>query len=223
MKRFRKRLHVVFTFCFCIIFVIASYSDIFSKSSYYGYDKYQYKDFGAGDYVFEDVHLIGDSKNVDHLTEFIGTKELPVKRLVLSITFSQPSNETSVSVSSNITVSRAPLKKETKFFVYFNLDSYKLVRDQMDKIDSWVKDFKQKCSVELGSNSTLVGRVIGYACPLGSSKYNLKLSYNRAKQVSKVLEDLGVRVEEVRGLGETSSSQVLCLNRYVEVTLSCFK
>lgn len=223
MKRFREKLCVMFTLCFCVVFVVVNYSDVFSKSSYYGYDKYQYKDFGAGDYVFEDVHLIGDSKNVDHLTEFIEKKELPVKRPVLSITFSQPSNETSVSVSSNITVSRAPLKKETKFFVYFNLDSYKLVRDQMDKIDSWVKGFKQKCSVELGSNSTLVGRVIGYACPLGSSKYNLKLSYNRAKQVSKVLEDLGVRVEEVRGLGETSSSQVLCLNRYVEVTLSCFK
>lgn len=216
MKRFRKRLHVVFTFCFCVIFVIASYSDIFSKSSYYGYDKYQYKDFGAGDYVFEDVHLIGDSKNVDYLTEFIEKKELPVKRPVLSITFSQPSNGTE-------TVSRVPSKKETKFFVYFNLNSYKLVRDQVDKIDSQVRDFKQKCLVELGSNSTLVGRVIGYACPLGSSKYNLKLSYSRAKQVSKALEELGIRVEEVKGLGETSSSQILCLNRYVEVTLSCFK
>lgn len=216
MKRFRKRLRVVFTFCFCVIFVIASYSDIFSKSSYYGYDKYQYKDFGAGDYVFEDIHLIGDSKNVDHLTELIEKKELPVKRPVLSITFSQPSNETE-------TVSRVPSKKETKFFVYFNLNSYKLVRDQVDKIDSQVRDFKQKCLVELGSNFTLVGRVIGYACPLGSSKYNLKLSYNRAKQVGKALEELGIRVEEVKGIGETSSSQILCLNRYVEVTLSCFK
>lgn len=216
MKRFRKRLRVVFTFCFCVIFVIASYSDIFSKSSYYGYDKYQYKDFGAGDYVFEDIHLIGDSKNVDHLTEFIEKKELPVKRPVLSITFSQPSNETE-------TVSRVPSKKETKFFVYFNLNSYKLVRDQVDKIDSQVRDFKQKCLVELGSNFTLVGRVIGYACPLGSSKYNLKLSYNRAKQVGKALEELGIRVEEVKGIGETFSSQILCLNRYVEVTLSCFK
>lgn len=214
MKRFREKLCVMFTLCFCVVFVVVNYSDVFSKSSYYGYDKYQYKDFGAGDYVFEDVHLIGDSKNVDHLTEFIEKKELPVKRPVLSITFSQPSNET---------VSRVPSKKETKFFVYFNLNSYKIVRDQMDKIDSRVRDFKQKCSVELGSNFTLVGRVIGYACPLGSSKYNLKLSYNRAKQVGKALEELGIRVEEVRGLGETFSSQVLCLNRHVEVTLSCFK
>lgn len=223
MKRFRENLCVIFTFCFFILFVVLNYSDVFSSSVYYGYGGYQYKDFGAGDYVFSDVHLIVDSKNIDHLTEFVERKELSVKRPVLSVIFSQPGNETSISVNSNMVDSRVSLRKETKFSVYFNLNSSKLVRDQVEKINLFVRDFRQECLTELGSDFVLVGRVIGYACSLGSSKYNLRLSHNRAKQVSKVLEDLGVRVEEVRGLGETSSSQVLCLNRYVEVTLSCFK
>lgn len=75
--------------------------------------------------------------------------------------------------------------------VYFDLNSSKLRRKEIEKLDYLVanEDFEEV-------------KIIGYTCDLGSEKYNMKLSLKRAEAVAKYLESLGVEDIVVEGAGE---------------------
>ena len=66
----------------------------------------------------------------------------------------------------------------------------------------------QRLATALKQHEDLFGsiEVVGYADPIGTAKYNEKLSENRADQVAKVLEKAGLQPQLVKteGRGETN-------------------
>ena len=72
--------------------------------------------------------------------------------------------------------------------VYFDFDSAKLKEEEKEKL----KKFKKGDRVILW----------GQASPEGSKSYNYELSKKRAESVKEFLEKLGVKVKEVKVLGE---------------------
>lgn len=229
LKRCRMALLKTFILFLSVLVVKVGYLGASSEGSYYyGYDSYQYQEFGAGVYSLEYTHLISIGNEVSHFTEVIETREPQVQqpsRPKFFVTFSQPANQTEVISKVDIDVdgtkNATGLRKETSFMVYFKFNSHRLTKDQREQIASRVEEFKKKCLSELGKDLTFSAKIKGHACSLGSNVYNLKLSEQRARQVGKFLEGLGFRIEEVKGLGEVSYSEILCLNRYAEVKLSC--
>ncbi len=96
-----------------------------------------------------------------------------------------------------------------KQVVYFNWDSDDLSSSDLDRLMAWVPRL-EKMRME----------VIGHADPTGgSSDYNTQLSLQRAKHVAAVLRQGGIRLVEVKGVGDccpiSSSGK---LNRRVEIT-----
>jgi len=80
--------------------------------------------------------------------------------------------------------------EESKWEVFFDYDSAVLRDEEKEKLT--------------GVSGTV--RVRGYASPEGSEEYNLKLSERRARSVAEYLKKKGVRVLEIRGMGERSCS-----------------
>lgn len=80
--------------------------------------------------------------------------------------------------------------RKRKWVVYFGFDCAELSESEKRKLT--------------GIRSAV--RVKGYASPEGSEEYNLRLSKQRAKNVAEFLKRRGVRVLEIKGLGEKSCS-----------------
>ena len=88
-----------------------------------------------------------------------------------------------------VVLKRVEEKKEEKkepVVVYFDFDSAKLKESEKKKL--------------LAVSGKV--RIEGFASPEGSERYNLNLSRRRAKSVKRFLENRGVLVLEVKGLGE---------------------
>ncbi|MGC9100093.1 MAG: OmpA family protein [Caldisericum sp.] len=132
------------------------------------------------------------------------------KRIPLQIMYSGGSNETLPSKE----LPKEPEKKviEKKIEVFFNFNKGILTKDQKERFLSEVREFKK-------NYKEVSAEVYGYACFIGSESYNLKLSKRRALFVKNLLEKEGVRVEIVKGLGETRKEGVVCLNRKAIVIL----
>ncbi|MEM4620506.1 MAG: OmpA family protein, partial [Desulfurococcaceae archaeon] len=98
-------------------------------------------------------------------------------------------------------------KKEEKVYrVFFDFGRWELKGCEREKLREWVQGEKPKRV-----------RVYGYADVFGGKKFNERLSKKRAEVVKRVLEELGVEVEEVKGMGESNVECVYGLNRVVEV------
>lgn len=71
-----------------------------------------------------------------------------------------------------------------------------------------------------GLDPSVVVRVDGYTCRVGSQEYNRKLSARRAKAVASYLRALGVKVSSVEGLGEKHrKGAVLPKDRRAEILI----
>ena len=98
--------------------------------------------------------------------------------------------------------------------VYFDFDKSELPKKQHQLLVEKVRKLKEKCKGVLSAS------VRGYACPIGSKKYNKKLSTLRAENVADILRSEGVEVTKVVGLGEINDREdVFCLNRKVVVEI----
>lgn len=123
-----------------------------------------------------------------------------------------------VRFTENETKSRQEKKPiENEIQVFFSLNKWKLSSDQLEELKTKVLKFKNDCIT-----GSVKARVIGHACSIGSTSYNLKLSKKRAREVERILKELGILIEEVEGVGEVEKSKVLCLNRFVLTKLKCY-
>jgi outer membrane protein OmpA-like peptidoglycan-associated protein len=101
--------------------------------------------------------------------------------------------------------------------VYFNLDSYKVLPSEMEKIDFYFKKYANKAIKEV--------ELEGNTCNLGTADYNFKLSENRVLAVEKVLEPyVKVKINrkflgEFYPLHKNNPESVRRLNRRVDVIL----
>jgi len=137
----------------------------------------------------------------------------------------------SVKVSERVEKKREPLSgrrviglknkiKEKKsrierIVVYFDFDSYRLPEKQREFLVKRIEELKMVMGEKLDAE------VYGYACPIGSDAYNKKLSLKRAEEVARILREEGVRIVEVKGMGEVKDkSNALCLSRKVVVEVS---
>lgn len=90
--------------------------------------------------------------------------------------------------------------------VYFDFGKSELKKCEREKLKAWVERVKPKRV-----------KVYGYADIFGGKRFNERLSERRADVVRRVLEELGIEVEEAKGMGESDVECVYGLNRVVEV------
>lgn len=90
--------------------------------------------------------------------------------------------------------------------VYFDFGKSELKKCEREKLKAWVERVKPKRV-----------KVYGYADIFGGKRFNKRLSERRADVVRRVLEELGIEVEEAKGMGESDVECVYGLNRVVEV------
>lgn len=123
------------------------------------------------------------------------------------------------------TVKRVTLQSDT----YFAFNSAQLSEEGERKLDEMAQSLKDARDVRI--------QVTGYTDPIGSDRYNLKLSQNRAQAVKGYLVKKGVAGEAIaaEGKGETNlvaacpgtrgAAQIKCFgpNRRTEVEISAVK
>ncbi len=107
-----------------------------------------------------------------------------------------------------------PLPEHT---VFFNLDSYKIDKDQYEKLETIARYLRE--------HPTSVATLVGYADDTtGQTEYNQTLSNNRAKSVQEFLISLQVDPSQciVKGAGETSqfNQKIYDSNRRVIIILT---
>ncbi len=134
---------------------------------------------------------------------------------------------TAVAAAAETTRGVADLNKE-ELVVYFDFDKSFLKASEKEKLDRLAQILKEAKEVS-------GAKVIGYADPIGTPKYNVALSERRAAAVEAYLNGKGYQNTElasVQGLGETNAyarcegvkkraSLIKCFwpNRRVEVSL----
>lgn len=93
--------------------------------------------------------------------------------------------------------------------IYFDFDSYRLRRAEIEKLKQLSKRYKDQ-SVS----------VSGYTCWKGSKEYNDLLALKRARSVAAYLREMGITVKTVSGDGKYQyiSKTNIALNRRVTVT-----
>ena len=138
--------------------------------------------------------------------------------LPLSVKVSERMKKGKSISSSNGVIQLKGKKKKSgieRIVVYFDFDSYRLPEKQRQFLVRRIRELKTVMGEKL------TARVYGYACPIGSDAYNKKLSLKRAEEVARMLREEGVRVVEVKGMGEVKDrSNALCLNRKVVVEVN---
>ncbi|MFN4245724.1 MAG: OmpA family protein [Brevinematia bacterium] len=134
--------------------------------------------------------------------------------LSVKITSPSPTPESREETKKDVITETKEPARTKRIVVYFPFNKSSLVSDQKRYLISEVKSY-----METFSSNSIKAEIRGYACPLGKRTYNKKLSTERAKNVARILESLGVKVVKIEGLGETEKSKILCLDRYVEVIL----
>jgi outer membrane protein OmpA-like peptidoglycan-associated protein len=101
--------------------------------------------------------------------------------------------------------------------VYFNLDSYKVLPTEMEKIDFYFKKYTNKTIKEV--------ELEGNTCNLGTAEYNFKLSERRVLAVEQALTPyVKVKVNrkflgEFYPLYDNSTERSRKLNRRVDVII----
>jgi len=123
----------------------------------------------------------------------------------------------SISSSNGVIQLKGKKKKSgiERIVVYFDFDSYRLPEKQRQFLVRRIRELK----TVMGGK--LTAKVYGYTCLIGSNAYNKKLSLKRAEEVARILREEGVRIVEIKGMGEVKDkSNALCLSRKVVVEVS---
>jgi len=95
--------------------------------------------------------------------------------------------------------------------VYFKFNNARLSTLEKKKI---------RVALAAGVDPSVVVRVDGYTCRIGSASYNRKLSSRRAKSVASYLKTLGVKVASVEGLGKKHlKGRVHSMDRRAEIVV----
>lgn len=109
--------------------------------------------------------------------------------------------ETSPQESSPvIEVTTVPPVRKGAFTVFFAFNNATLRAAEKKKLLAAVAE---------GLDPSVVVRVDGYTCRIGTEKYNQRLSERRAKSVADYLRSLGIKVSSVEGMGEKHKSGVV--------------
>lgn len=152
--------------------------------------EYQY-DSARG--LQDDSFLICDHCAYDRPTQAV---ELSVRMTSLApspLGFGEPVQPTNLVVSPRLFES-----------IHFKLDSITLLPEARSKLD------------QLQTPEGI--RLLGYACTLGSTGYNLKLSQRRADVVALYLKRRGISILKATGYGESSTFSGYAKNRRVEIS-----
>ncbi len=107
---------------------------------------------------------------------------------------------------------KAPTELKTyEHTVFFDFDSAKLLAEENQKLDVFIKPLKSKEIVRV--------EVFGYADNIGANTYNLKLSEERAKKVALSIMENSIFVNKIylEGKGELENDRPKQLNRRVEI------
>jgi len=103
-----------------------------------------------------------------------------------------------------------PSKKD-RFSVFFGFNKAVLTAAEKRKL---------RVAVAEGLDPSVIVRVDGYTCRIGTETYNRRLSKRRAKAVAGYLRSLGVTVSVVEGMGEKHKhGVVVARDRRAEVTI----
>ncbi len=95
---------------------------------------------------------------------------------------------------------------------YFATDSYRIHAGARQSLISFFQ-----------SSSAFAFTIVGHTDSRASDEYNMRLSYNRANAVAKVAQQAGVRIADVRGMGErypaasNNTAAGMAKNRRVEI------
>lgn len=115
---------------------------------------------------------------------------------------------------------------EKNFDLFFRFNRYHLTRDQFDRLEKEISDFRneimKQCTFSNKNENVyenMHAEIEGCACVIGPLSYNRKLSYKRAQEVGKILQKYGIRVNKIYGRGECMDSKDLKLNRKARVKL----
>ncbi|WP_353684393.1 OmpA family protein [Thermodesulfovibrio sp. 3907-1M] len=172
------------------------------------FKEYSYKDEGdIIQYPVTDTFVITDAKRAP-LSAFV-----PSQKILLSLKVEEPAPEQEIKPSKQQEkLQEKELNKVEKtstqcsHTVYFEFDRYNLVPSERKRLDENFNCFKDK-EVE----------VLGYASPPGPARYNLVLSAKRAQTVADYLKTKGITLSLIKGMGETSESNIEAMNRKVEI------
>lgn len=153
----------------------------------------------ATDYMF----IISQDRGAPLMAIQETAKETVKKPLISIMVSSLDENKGKINKGQEIKQSEVVKEKAVKseYVVYFDFDSYRLRRDQINVLNN----------IQLKGGE--IASIYGYACPIGKAGYNKKLSERRAKTVADYLKRRGVAIEEVVGMGETNEAKELKLNR----------
>jgi outer membrane protein OmpA-like peptidoglycan-associated protein len=166
------------------------------------YLDYTYKDEGSiVVYPADSLFVISDYKDIE-LKPYVKLKEDTIKKPVISLKVEE---KMPVDVVSN---SKEQQHQETQYVIYFDFDSYKIRKSELEKIKN------------IPITESTIANIYGYTCKIGSSQYNLKLSKKRATQVAKALQSRGIPVGEVKGMGITRENKILKLNRKAVIKIT---
>ncbi len=189
----------------CLVFSVTTVNATVMWVNYsentYGSDMVTY----ATDYMFIISQDRGAPLMAIQETAKETAKEIVKKPLISIMVSSLDENKGDINKGQEIKQSEVVKEKavESEYVVYFDFDSYKLRRDQVNVLNN----------IQLKGGE--IADIYGYACPIGPAGYNKKLSQKRAKTVANYLQKRGVAIGKVLGMGETDEEKELRLNRKV--------
>lgn len=171
-------------------------------------------DGGAAAYaVNQNQHLICD--NCPSVPALVPAPPRPAIRYEVPLEVS-PANQSPVLMTElphegdaeDAAAAKAAPKGLTVFFAF---DKAVLSLDEKKRI---------RAALAAGLDPSVVVRVDGYTCRIGSESYNRKLSARRAKAVANYLRSLGVKVATAEGLGKKHrKGAVVTKDRQAEILI----
>ena len=170
----------------------------------------------ASSQVYFRVHLKSPKNELD-----VHEHELPKYTIPDSVSNNQLALEQEIqNLKLEINVLQQPLNPLLENTVFFNLDSYKIDKDQYQKLETLAN--------YLINNPTMIATLVGYADDTtGQTAYNQTLSNNRSKSVQEFLISMLVDPSQciVKGEGETSqfNQKIYDSNRRVTIILTSKK
>lgn len=186
----------------CLLALFIKIENVDATAMWVNYNENTYKSdmvTYATDYMF----VISQDKRIP-LAAFQEPARETIKKPLISIMVSSlDENKENFNRRQEIKQSEVVKEKavESEYVVYFDFDSHRLRRDQINVLNN----------IQLKGGE--IASVYGYACPIGKASYNKKLSQRRAKTVADYLQKRGVAIEEIVGMGETDKDKELKLNR----------
>jgi len=143
----------------------------------------------------------------DHLSILAAPPKLALRMSMTGPMPVQPvSSNSEVTPKSNRVTGNASCLAGT---IHFAFDSAEITEKERSRLDGLIRDIPAGTVVNLR----------GYTCDLGTTSHNRSLSFTRARDVASYLNEKGISVGKVEGLGKCCPvSNDRHLNRRVEIT-----